>query len=97
MILLRLLLDSLAEGQVKNFVKNLGEKQFLFCPFALFIFKKKSKKIKEKKKKKKKKRREKLSSIMSSYNFRRQKFCKKQLFSPSSTYQEDQSPKSGMW
>ena len=44
------------------------------------------------------KRREKLSSIMSSYNFRRQKFCKKQLFSPSSTtYQEDQSPKSGMW
>ena len=81
MILLRLLLDSLAEGQVKNFVKNLGEKQFLFCPFALFILKKK--KIQKKNEKKK---REKLSSIMSSYNFRRQKFCKKQLFSPSSMY-----------
>ena len=61
MILLRLLLDSLAEGQVKNFVKNLGEKQFLFCPFALFFFKKKKikKKIKKKKKKKKRKRKEK--------------------------------------
>ena len=64
------------------------------------IKKKKSKKKKKKEKKRKekeKKRREKLSSIMSSYNFRRQKFCKKQLFSPSSTYQENQSPKSDMW
>ena len=60
MILLRLLLDSLAEGQVKNFVKNLGEKQFLFCPFALFFFlKKKKKKFKKKRNKKKEKRKEK--------------------------------------
>ena len=56
MILLRLLLDSLAEGQVKNFVKNLGEKQFLFCPFALFILKKNNKKKSKKKKEKEKKK-----------------------------------------
>ena len=72
-------------------MKNLGEKQFLCYPFALFIFKKKIKKNqkknqkKKKKKRKERKRREKLISIMSSYNFRRQKFCKKQLLSPSFT------------
>ena len=58
MILLRLLLDSLAEGQVKNFVKNLGEKQFLFCPFALIFFLKKKKNSKKKIKKKKKRKEE---------------------------------------
>ena len=39
-------------------MKNLGEKQFLFCPFALFFFLKKNQKKKRKKKKINEKKRE---------------------------------------